>query len=157
MVKFEISIDINKPPDIVDSALMKPENWVYWTTDLKEFEVVSEKPGKVGSVARLHYEEKGKEHIMEDVLEYADPGKKYISRVSGPALSAKVTTTLEQIKDGTRLSIAWSGSGKKLIVKLFLPLLGGKIKTQAQKELELFKNLIETYGADFNKSTKKDK
>ena len=155
MVKFEISIDINKPPSIVDKALMKPENWVYWTTNLKEFEVVSEKPGKVGSVARLHYVENGKEHIMEDILEYADPGKKYISRVSGPALSAKVTTNLEPIKDGTRLSIAWEGNGKKLIVKILLPILGGKIKTQAQKELTVFKNLIETYGEDFTKSKKR--
>jgi len=86
MVKFEVSIDIDCPPEIVVQALMKAENATYWTTDLEEFEVVEGKPGEVGAIGRLHYVQKGHEHIMEDVLEYSEPGKRYVSRVSGPAI-----------------------------------------------------------------------
>jgi hypothetical protein len=155
MVYFEINIDIEQPPEIVDKALLNHENAVYWTTDLEEFEVVKGKPGEVGSVARLHYVQKGQKHTMEDVLEYSEPGKRYKSRVSGPAITARVETNIEPTKKGTKLTISWTGTGKKLLVKILLPMLGSKIKAQAQKELETFKNLVETHGPDFSKSQKK--
>jgi hypothetical protein len=152
MVKFEIKVDINQPPEIIDSALMIPENAVYWTTDLEEFEVVKGKPGEAGAIARLHYIQNGRKHIMEDFLEYCEPGKKYVSRVSGPALTAQVVTTLDSINDKTRMKIVWDGKPKKLLLKILLPLLKKKIARQAQGELETFKNLIESHGIDFSKS-----
>lgn len=123
MVKFEISIEINQPPEIVVQALMKAENAPYWDTYLEEFEVVKGKPGEVGAVGRLHYVQKGHEYIMEDVLEYAEPGKRYVSRVSGPAITVRVETTIEPTIGGTRLAIVWTGIGKQLLLRLLLPLL----------------------------------
>lgn len=152
IVKFEISIDIDCPPDIVDQALMNEENATYWTTDLEEFEVVKGKPGEVGSMGRLHFVQKGHEHIMEDVLEYSEPGKRYVSRVSGPAITARVETNIEPINSGTKLVIVWTGTGKKLILRLLLPFLKKKIARQSQKELATFKNLVETFGPDFSKA-----
>jgi hypothetical protein len=153
MVKFEVSIDIDCPPDIVVQALMKAENATYWTTDLEEFEVVKGKPGEVGAIGRLHYVQKGHEYIMEDVLEYSDPGKRYVSRVSGPAITARVETNIVPINSGTKLAIVWTGTGKKLILRLLLPLLQKKITRQSQKELATFKNLIETRGPDFSRAS----
>ena len=153
MVKFEISIYIDCPPDIVDQALLKAENATYWTTDLEEFEVVEGKPGEVGSMGRLHFVQKGHEHIMEDVLEYSEPGKRYVSRVSGPTITARVETNIEPINSGTKLVIAWTGTGKKLLLRLLLPFLKKKITRQSQKELVTFKNLVETRGPDFSKAS----
>jgi hypothetical protein len=153
MVKFEVSIDIDCPPEIVVQALMKAENATYWTTDLEEFEVVKGKPGEVGAIGRLHYVQKGHEHIMEDVLEYSEPGKRYVSRVSGPAITARVETNIEPNNSGTKLAIVWTGTGKKLLLRLLLPLLQKKIARQSQKELATFKNLVETRGPDFSKAS----
>jgi hypothetical protein len=89
---------------------------------------------------------------MEDFLEYCEPGKKYVSRVSGPALTAQVVTILDPINGKTRMKIMWDGKPKKLLLRILLPLLKKKIARQAQGELETFKNLIETYGIDFSKS-----
>lgn len=155
MVKFEVSIDINKPPEIVDEALWNPANALYWTTDLEKIEVLKGKPREVGLTGLMHYNQKGKKHIMEDVLEYSDPCRKYRSRVSGPALTASVETTLESFDGKTKMTIIWDGKGKKIIVKLLLPFLRKKISKLAQKELETFKRLIETYGIDFTKSQEK--
>ncbi|UCH89486.1 MAG: hypothetical protein JSV49_02220 [Thermoplasmata archaeon] len=151
MTDFEISTVINQPVDIVVAALMNPDNFVHWTTDLEKFEVVKRKPGEVGSIAKLYYVQKGKMYIMEDKLIYCEPGKKYISEVTGDALSARVETTLNSIGGKTEMRLQWSGKGKIFLLKLLLPMLKGKMIKQAKKELETFKHLVESRGSDFNK------
>ncbi|MDY6965674.1 MAG: SRPBCC family protein [Halobacteriota archaeon] len=151
MTRFEISITINKPADIVTEALNNPENFPYWQTDLEKFEVVKGEPNQVGSVGRLHYSQKGKSYIMEDKLIYCEPGKRYISEVSGDAITAKVETTLDSSGDKTKMSLQWEGKGKILVLKLLLPFLRGKIIKQAKTELETFKQLVEERGPNFSK------
>ena len=94
MTSFKISIVIDQRLDTVDAALMNPDNFVYWTAYLEKFEVIKGGPGEVGSIAQLRYLQKGRSYVMEDKLIYCEPGKKYISKVSGDALSATVETTL---------------------------------------------------------------
>ncbi len=150
MTTFNASIIINKPSDIVTEALMNPDNFPYWQTDLEKFEVVEQKPGEVGSIGRLHYSQKGRSYIMEDKLIYCEPGKKYVSEVSGDVISARVETMLISLDDATEMRITWSGQGKIFYLKMLLPLLRGKMLRQTKKELGIFKKLIETKGADFS-------
>ncbi|WP_431062681.1 hypothetical protein [Methanobacterium sp.] len=35
MTTFEVSTVINQPVDIIVNALMNPDNFTYWTTDLE--------------------------------------------------------------------------------------------------------------------------
>jgi hypothetical protein len=149
MTKFRISTTINQPIDIVTKALMNPDNFLYWTTDLKKFEVIERKPGEVGSIAHLHYSQKGRSYVMEDKLVYCEPGKKYVSQVSGDALTAQVETKLHSLGDKTEMSLLWSGRGKTFFLRLLLPLLRSKLVKQAKKDLETFKNLVETRGINF--------
>ena len=88
------------------AVILDPEQVVHWTSDLERFEVVSGKPGEVGSTARLHYREGGRAYVMQDVLLEADPLRRYVSQVSGEALSAQVETTLaRQQGGGTRVNV----------------------------------------------------
>jgi hypothetical protein len=155
MVSFEIEILINSPPEIVDEALWNPENAVYWNKGLERFEVVKGEPRKVGTVGRLHFVQGGKKHIMEDVLEYSDPGRRYRSRVSGPAIEAIVETTLEPVDGKTKVKVVWDGKGKKLLVRLMLRFFINKLIRQSNEEFKTFKRLVETYGAEFEKDKKK--
>jgi len=150
MTRFTISILINKPTEFVTEALNNPDNHTHWTKDLVKFEVIKGKANKVGAVARLHYVQKGREYIMEDELIYCEPGKRYISSVSGDAINATVETTLKPLENKTEMTINWSGKGRIFILKLLLPILRKKIEKQGQKELETFKNLVETRGSNFN-------
>jgi len=122
MTRFETSIVIDKPLDTVLKAYTNPENIVFWTTDLIKFEVIKGGPDKVGSIAHLHYSQKGRSYVMEDKLIYCDPGKKYISQVSGDALTAEVETTFHPIDNQTEIRMTWAGKGKILLLKLLLPL-----------------------------------
>ena len=152
MTQFEVSIEINKPVNIVVDALMNHKNFVYWQTNLEKFEVMKETDEKVGSVARLHYNEKGRKYIMEDKMIKYEPNKKIVSQVSGDVISAIVETIISSQGDKTEITLKWSGEGKVLFVKLLLPLLKGKMIKQSTKELETFKHLVETRGSDFNSS-----
>ena len=150
MTTFKITTIIDKPVDIVVEALMNPDNSPYWTKYLEKFEVVDGKPGLVGSVGRLHYRQKGRSYVLEDKLIYCEPGKKYISQVTGDAITAQVETILVSSGNKTEMSIEWTGKGKILILKLLLPFLRRSMIKQSSSELALFKNLVETRGVNFS-------
>ena len=116
MTTFKISTTINRPVEIIVKALMNPDNAPYWDTYLEKFEVISGKPGEAGSIGHLHYLQNGRSYVMEDKLIYCEPGKKYVSRVTGDAISAQVETTLSSIGDKTEMQISWSGKGKIFIL-----------------------------------------
>ncbi|MFC1951084.1 SRPBCC family protein [Chloroflexota bacterium] len=149
MPKFEITTHINQAPEVVHQAFIDPDNALQWTKDLVKFEVVSGNGEEAGAVAHLHYNQKGKSYIMEDVLEYCEPGRKYISCVSGGGLSARVETTIDPADSGTDITMIWAGTGQNLIIKVILWIMRRKIKRGAQEELDTFKNLTETHGSRF--------
>ena len=153
MVQFELMAEINKPPDVVVQALMRVENAPYWNTDLVRFELISGEPGKVGSVGRIHYVQKGREYILEDVMEHVDPGRRYVSRLTGPDIIAHVETLIEPIDRGSRMVIVWTGKGRRFLPRLLLPLIRSSLVRQSQQELATFKELVETWGADFSVSS----
>ena len=120
---------------------MNSNNFPYWTTDLKRFEVIKRKPSKVGSIGQLHYFRKGRSYIMKDELIDCKSGERYLSQVSGDALTAEVKTTLHTSGNKTEMHIKWSGKGKIFLLKILLPLLRGKMLKQSKAELvEAFKN-----------------
>lgn len=152
-MEFKISININQPADIVNQALMVPENAPLWTSDLEKFEVVKGEPGLTGSIAHLHYRQGGRSYIMEEVMEYAEPGRRYVSRVSGGGMVARVETTIEPSASRTELTVFWSGTSKSIISKLFFPFLRGMMIRRARSDLETFKDLVETHGVHFSQKT----
>ena len=88
---------------------------------------------------------------MVDKMIYCEPGKKYISQVSGDAIDAQVETTLNSLGNNTEMHLKWSGKGKVFLLKILLPLFRGKMIKQTKEELETFKKLIETKGSNFGK------
>jgi hypothetical protein len=138
-----VSVFIARPPKDITAVILDPTKAVLWTSDLEEFEVVSGAPGAAGAVARLHYRQDGQAYIMEDVLLEAEPDRRFVSRVSGPALSAEVETHLQPVAGGTRVAVRWSGSGKPLLMRLLLPFMRRAIARQAQIDLDKLKALVE--------------
>jgi uncharacterized protein YndB with AHSA1/START domain len=134
------------PPEAIARVLLDPDLATQWTSDLERFEVVRREPGEVGSIARLHYNEDGRRYVMEDRLLRVEPNRRYLSQVTGEALTAEVETVLEPVQGGTRLHLRWTGSGRSLLFRLMLPFLRGRIAAQMDKDLTKLKDLVESLG-----------
>jgi hypothetical protein len=140
----EASVVIQRPPRDVAQVLLDAEKAILWTTDLKQFEVITRPPDLVGSKARLHYEQNGRRYIMEDELLEVEPDRRYLSRVTGEAITAEVETILSPIREGTQVSVRWSGHGRLLLLRLILPFMRRSIARQAHTDLMKLKALIES-------------
>ena len=150
MVEFRINTLIQKPVVTVVEAFLNPDNMLHYTRGLEKYEIISGGPNIPGSEMLLYFKEKGRIHTMTDILDSCVPGKEYISRVSGEAIEARVKINFEAAEEGTRMLLHWSGKGKIIFLKLFLPFLKGKIRRQAQAEFKMFGELVETIGVDFS-------
>ncbi len=149
MTQFTIAVIINKSVEIVYQAFIDPDNMLKWSTDLEKFKIVKGEFGEIGATMQLYYNQKGRIHIMEDMLEYLEAGKKIISQVSGGGLVARVETTFNSNNGKTQVSMNWRGNSRNLLFKILLPLLRNTIRKRALSELELFKKLVEEFGEKF--------
>jgi len=135
-----------RQPVVIAQALFAPENAVKWQSNLERCEVVSGSPGEVGAKMHLHFAPQGKRHIMEEVLEFAEPGRRYVSRLTGNGMAVQVETLLQATPDGTRLTTRWSGSSPSLWTRLLLRIMRNAITQRADLDLQSFKRLIEAQG-----------
>ena len=152
MPTFEISTTIHKPVDVIVAALMKADNHPFWTKNLERFEVVSGEPGKAGALGRLHYFENGRRYVLEDRMIEAEPGRRYLSRITGDVLEATVETRLRPVDKGTEMTLRWSGRGTKFPVNLMLPLMRRRMIKQSREELDTFRQLVENRGDNFSEA-----
>jgi hypothetical protein len=152
MPTIETSILIKQTPQIIEDALLNPDNAVHWTADLERFEVISRTPNLVGSVAHLHYKQGERRYILEDVMEDYVPEKYFKSRVTGGGLTAQVETWLQEQNGSTVVRMRWAGKGTTLFMRLFLPFIRFSILKGMTAELEKFRGLVEKYGENFTKS-----
>jgi hypothetical protein len=150
MAIIETRIHIGKPPAIVAEALLEPRNAVHWTSNLERFEMASGRPGEEGATAHLHYRShKGRVSVMEQVVESAEPDRRYVNQLKGDGVTVRVETVLDRTPEGTMVTVHWSARGDSLWTRMLLWMLGGAIAERAAIDLQAFKRLVEAHGALF--------
>ena len=149
MPTIETRIEIARPPEIVAEAFLDPANAVHWTKDLERLEIISGSPGEVGSVARLHYSQRGRPYVLVDTLADTVPNEYFRSTVEGGGIKAEVETWLRKKNDGTEVTIRWRGSGTMIVTRLLLPFMRGVIRRRTRSDLAAFRKLVEANGAHF--------
>lgn len=150
MIKFKVNIIISSRSETVAEALIKPSNFPCWETDLKRYVVVKGVPGETGCVALLFFSKKGSSYMMEEELVHCNPGRSYVSILTGTTLEARVETILIPSGEETLMTLIWAGRGKTFLLKLLLPFMRGRMIRQTEVELDKFRKLVEAKGSDFN-------
>lgn len=137
-------MDIAAPPEAVAAVLLDPEAAPLWTSGLTRLELVEGKLGEPGSVGRAHYGKGKRSYTFEDHLVSVTRNRRYVSRITGGGLDARMETTLDVIAEGTRMAVEWSGTGTRPFTNMLLPFLGSRIARQAGGDLERLRLLVET-------------
>ncbi len=150
MTTIETTLNIiGQPPAVVAAALFDPDNAVQWQSNLEKFEVVWGKAGEAGAKVHLHYSQKGKSHVMEEIWEAVEPGRRYLSRITGEGVTVELERILKTTPQGTQMLVRWSGLGASWWLRLVLRLLRKAIAQRAEFDLLNFKYLVEVHGAKF--------
>lgn len=144
MPTVEASVFIGAAPETVTEVLLDAAKAPLWTAGLERMEVVSGEPGTAGCVGRAHYVEGGRRYILNDVLEQVTPNRRYVARVSGNGITARVETTLQPIGDGaTHLTLQWDGHGTAPLTRILVPLMRRRIAARATADLGALRDLVE--------------
>ena len=134
---------IGRQPAAVAAALLAPDNAVKWQSNLERCEIIAGRPGEVGAKIHLHFASPGGRHMMEEVLECAETGRRYVSRITGDGMIVSVETLLRATPQGTQLTVLWSASSPSLWHRLLLRIARTAIAERAVIDMQKFKQLVE--------------
>ena len=140
MVKFEISVHINRPVAEVFEYFNDPTKMPEWNATIEEA-TPSETPVKVGTRVRTRGRMLGRKiEGTVEVVEY-EPNKRVVQKSDEP-FSWKAMNTFQAENGGTRLVSAVEGETRGFL-KLSEPIFERIAKKQLQAQFETAKELLE--------------
>jgi len=140
MMKFEISVHVNRPVAEVFQYLNDPTKMPEWNATIEEA-TPSETPIKVGTRIRARGRWLGRKiESTVEVVEY-EPNKRVVQKSDEP-FSWKAINTFQTDNGGTRLVSACEGESHGFL-KLSEPILARIVKKQLQAQFETAKELLE--------------
>ncbi len=140
MVKFDISVHVNRPVAEVFKYMDDPTKLPEWNSIVEE-STPSETPVRVGTLVRSRARFLGRKiESTFEVIEH-EPNKRVVQKTDRP-FSFKLTNTFEPENGGTKVIGAFEGEPGGFF-KLSEPILARIAKKQFQAQLETAKELLE--------------
>jgi len=141
-LNFQVTVDANL--DTVWGAFDNPENMRRWQQNFHSHTHLSGKPGKVGAVAELRFNEKGKIVVLtETITERRDK-----SFLAGTYESAhgrtKIVNRFEKIDENQTRWTSWCNFTFTGFMKLMSPFMSGLIRKRTESDMQRFKLMVET-------------
>jgi uncharacterized membrane protein len=142
VAKFEQSVVVRRPVEIVFSYLANPENDPRWSSASDEMHVTSQGPVGVGTTVRQvgHFLGRRLELTLK-VTVYELNQRFGMTVVSGPLRFAGVRH-VEELPEGTRVTFSGGGESGGLF-KLAEPLLEAAAARQLKRDLAKLKEVLE--------------
>jgi uncharacterized membrane protein len=142
-VRYEQSIEIERPPADVFAFLAEPGNLPRWQPAVAE--VTVDPPGQLAEGSRLTEKRTFLGNHVRSTLEVTrlEPHRRLdLGTVDGP-VRLRVSHRLEASGDGTRLTLIGEGEPGGAL-RLAGPLLGRAVNRQARDDLRRLKRLLES-------------
>jgi carbon monoxide dehydrogenase subunit G len=143
-MKFTLQLPISKPRMEVWKAFDNPENMKRWQPSLISFERVSGEQGRPGAVAKLTYEENGRQFALMEKVTH----RQELQRLDGVYENAFADTIvrntfMEQGSDQTLWAVETEYKFKTLLMRILGPIMKKNFVARTQKEMERFKEIVE--------------
>lgn len=134
-MRIHCSNEILKPPEIVFPWIADPEKATKWQKNVKEGEIIINKPEIIGTTFKEVIEENGNVLEMEGIITKYIKNKLIGFHIQSKIHELDVSYTLEEISKGTKFSI-------EAIIKWKFPMniislfIGKKMKERLIKQLD---------------------
>ena len=129
-MKFQNSVEIDRPIDRVFEYVANPDKRTQWDGDLVETRRTSEGELGVGSTSEDIYEMNGQRMAFQtSIIEWSPPTTLGWRGVAD-SMTAEGHWTFEETDSGTRVNLAMEINTSNLIFKMMAPLMRGKMQKQ---------------------------
>jgi uncharacterized protein YndB with AHSA1/START domain len=143
-MKFTLQLPINKPRIAVWEAFDNPENMKTWQPSLISFNRVSGVQGQPGAVARLTYEENGRQFaLIEKVTRREEPQRLDGVYENDFADNIVKNEFIEQGKDQTLWVVETEFKFKTLIMRILGSIMKKNFVARTKRDMDRFKEMLE--------------
>ncbi len=143
-VNYSVEIEIDKPVEEVFALFTAPETLQKWMPEIKTFETIDEKEGKVGSTYKMVVDNQGQEMVMfEKILAYIPNQKMTFEFNSDQMLK---TDDFNFVANGnkTKLIQNCSVNSKSYITACLFPYFKGTFANASLEYMNRFKKIAES-------------
>lgn len=144
-MKFTVQLPIHKSRLEVWKAFDNPDNMKKWQPSLISFDRISGAQGQPGAVARLTYEENGRQFALIEKVTYREEPQRLDSVYENDFADNIVRNKfIEQGNDQTLWVVETEYKFKTLIMRILGPIMKKNFVARTQKDTERFKELVES-------------
>ena len=143
-MRYQISIDIEKPRCKVIELFNNPDNMKYWQPGLQSFEHLSGEPGAVGSKSKLKYKMGKREIEMIETITENDLPNRFCGTYEADGVWNSVENNFVEVDENrTRWDFETEFRMSGLLMKIMAFLMPGMFKKQSCEFMEKFKEFAE--------------
>ena len=144
-MKFTVQLPIHKSRLEVWKAFDNPDNMKKWQPSLISFDRISGAQGQPGAVARLTYEENGRQFALIEKVTYREEPQRLDSVYENDFADNIVRNKfIEQGNDQTLWVVETEYKFKTLIMRILGPIMKKNFVARTQKDMERFKEIVES-------------
>jgi uncharacterized protein YndB with AHSA1/START domain len=142
-MKFQNSVQIDRPIDRVFEYVSNPDKRSEWDGDLVETRRTSEGGLGVGSTSEDIYQMNGRRMKFQTSIVEWSPPTTLVWRGVADSMTAEGHWTFTEIDGGTRVNLAMGMNTSNPIFKLMAPLMRGKMEKQMAETSQRMKRSAE--------------
>jgi hypothetical protein len=143
-MKFSLQLPIDKPRPDVWKAFDNPDNMKTWQPSLVSFDRISGSQGQPGAVARLTYEERGRQFSLIEKVTHREELKRLDGVYENDFADNIVRNTfLEEGDHQTLWVVDTEYKFKTLFMRILGPIMKKNFVARTQRDMERFKEMVE--------------
>ena len=144
-MKFKLELTIIKSCAEAWKAFDNPQNMSKWQPSLTKIEILSGTQGQPGAVSKLTYEEGGREFSLIEKVTYREEPHRLDSVYENEFTDNPMRNTfIEQAENQTIWVVVMEFKFKTIMMKLLGPFLKKNFVRRTQKDMDRFKELVES-------------